>query len=106
LTSELGFEWHGGAPRIDPRRGGSVEAEVRNYELASLAPLLRAFVSDVRGPLNGFASLGFGPEDATGKRKTALRANASVSDGAFRLTTGAGGNEGAETRPLSRGRGR
>jgi hypothetical protein len=67
--------------------------------------LLRAFVSDVRGPLNGFASLGFGPEDATGKRKTALRANASVSDGAFRLTNGLGGIERAELRALANGDG-
>jgi hypothetical protein len=101
LSSELGLDWHGGAPRVDAQRGGNVQAEVRNYELAVLAPLLRAFVSEVRGPINGFASLEWGPEDAKGKRKTKLRANASVSGASFRLASGIGSIQNAEVRAIA-----
>jgi translocation and assembly module TamB len=103
LSSELGLDWSGGTPRVDPGRGGNVQAELRNYELSMLAPLLRAFASEVSGPINGFASLEWGPEDKTGKRRTKLRANASVSGGKFRLSHGTGSIQNAELRALANG---
>jgi hypothetical protein len=89
LSGELGVCWDGG-PCVDPKRGGSLEARVRNYQLATLAPLLRSAASDVRGPLNGFMALGWEPADAKGKRKTRLRADATVSGGSVTLASGAG----------------
>jgi hypothetical protein len=105
VSGELGLDWSAGAPRIDPRRGGSVEAEVRNYELEMLAPLLRAFASEVSGPINGFVSLVWSPEDQKGKRTTKLRANASVSGGRLRLTRGTGSIRNAELRAIADGHG-
>jgi hypothetical protein len=105
LSSELGLDWAAGTPRVDPRRGGNVQAEVRNYELSMLAPLLRAFVSEVSGPINGFVALDWGPEEQTGKRKTELRANASVSGGRLRFTRGTGSIQNVELRALAGGDG-
>ena len=89
LAGELGVCWDGG-PCIDPKRGGRVEMKARDYQLATLAPLLRSAASDVRGPLNGFVALAWEPADAKGKRKTRLRADANVSRGSVTLASGAG----------------
>jgi translocation and assembly module TamB len=89
LSGELGLCWDGG-PCIDPKRGGSVDVHIRNYQLTTLAPLLRSVASDVRGPINGFVVLGWDPADATGKRKTRLRADASVTGGSVTLIGGTG----------------
>jgi len=97
LSGELGLCWDG-APCIDPNRGGSLDAHVRNYPLATLSPLLRSVVSDVRGPINGFVVLAWEPADATGKRKTQLRADALVTGGSVTLTGGAGSIQCAELR--------
>ncbi|MEI9951270.1 MAG: translocation/assembly module TamB domain-containing protein [Pseudomonadota bacterium] len=99
LSSELGLCWDGG-PCVDPQRGGSLEVHVRNYQLAALAPLLRSVASDIRGPVNGFLILGWDPADATGKRKTRLRADASVAGGSVILASGAGSIQCAELRAL------
>ncbi len=102
LSSEVGLCWDGG-PCIDPGRGGSAEVKVRNYQLAALAPLLRSVVSDVRGPINGFVVLGWEPADSNGKRKTRLRADASVTGGSVTLTEGTGSIQCAELRALGGG---
>ena len=46
-----------GGPCVDHERGGSLEAKVRNYQLAALAPLLRSAASDIKGPVNGFIAI-------------------------------------------------
>ncbi len=60
-------------------------------------------VSDIRGPLNGFVVLGWEPADANGKRKTRLRADASVTGGSVTLSEGAGSIQCAELRALGGG---
>ncbi|HKO46818.1 MAG TPA: translocation/assembly module TamB domain-containing protein [Polyangiaceae bacterium] len=102
LSGEIGLCWKGG-PCIDTQRGGSVDAKVRNYQLASLAPLLRSVASDVRGPVNGFFTLGWGPTDAAGKRKTQLRADALVTGGSVTLAAGAGSIQCVELRARDQG---
>jgi hypothetical protein len=104
LSSELGLCWDGG-PCIDPSRGGSLEAKVRNYQLATLAPLLRSVASDIRGPVNGFMALGWDPADAKGKRKTRLRADAIVTGGSVTLSGGVGSIQCADLRAFGRDEG-
>jgi len=89
VASEIGLCWDAG-PCIDAKRGGSLDAKVRNFQLAALAPLLRSAVSDIRGPVNGFMTLAWDPADASGKRNTRVRADAVVSNGSVTLTSGAG----------------
>jgi len=89
FAGEVGLCWDGG-PCIDAERGGNVDAKVRNYQLAALAPLLRSVASDIRGALNGFVTLAWGPADGTGQRNTKVRADAIVSDGSVTLSAGAG----------------
>ena len=88
-SAELGLCWDGG-PCIDAHRGGSLDAKVKNFQLASLAPLLRSVASEIRGPVNGFVSLAWDPADATGKRKTRLRADAVIKPGSVTLVGGTG----------------
>lgn len=102
LSGELGLCWKGG-PCVDSERGGSVDGKVRNYQLATLAPVLRSVASDVRGPLNGFISLAWDPADATGKRATRVRADAVVSGGSVTLSAGAGSFRCAKLRALGEG---
>jgi len=104
LSGQLGLCWDGG-PCVDPKRGGKLEAKVRNYQLATLAPLLRSAASEVRGPLNGFVALGWEPADAAGKHKTQLRADASVSGGSVTLASGAGSIQCAQLRVQGRDNG-
>lgn len=89
VSGEVGLCWAGG-PCVDAARGGSVDVKVRNYQLSTLAPLLRSAASDVRGPLNGFVTLAWDPADQTGKRKTHLRADLVVDGGSVILSAGAG----------------
>ncbi|HET7540521.1 MAG TPA: translocation/assembly module TamB domain-containing protein [Polyangiaceae bacterium] len=100
LSGEVGVCWEGG-PCVDSRRGGSLDAKVRNYQLATLAPLLRSAISDVRGPISGFVTLAWDPADSAGKRKTRLRADALVTGGSVTLTGGAGSIQCAELRALA-----
>ncbi|HYP98497.1 MAG TPA: translocation/assembly module TamB domain-containing protein [Polyangiaceae bacterium] len=89
FAGELGVCWDDG-PCVDAKRGGSLDAKVRKFQLAAVAPLLRSVASDIRGPVNGFMTLTWEPADATGKRNTHLRADAVVTDGSVTLTLGAG----------------
>ena len=49
-------------------------------------------------PINGFIVLGWDAADAAGKRKTRLRADASIASGSVTLTAGAGSIHCAELR--------
>ena len=89
LAGEVGLCWDGG-PCIDTGRAGSVDAKVRNYRLAALAPLLRSAASDIRGSLNGFVTIAWDPSDPAGQRNTKVRADAIVTDGSVTLSAGAG----------------
>ena len=99
VSGEIGLCWANG-PCIDPKRGGSVDAKVRKYQLATLAPLLRSVASDIRGPVNGFVTIAWEPADKTGKRKTRLRADAIVDGGSVILSAGAGSFQCAKLRAL------
>jgi hypothetical protein len=100
VSGEVGLGWANG-PHIDSERGGSVDAKVRNYQLATLAPLFRSVASDVRGPINGFVTVAWEPADETGKRKTRLRADAVVDGGSVILSAGAGSFQCAKLRALA-----
>ena len=104
LSSEVGLCWSG-SPCIDPSRSGRVHAKIRNYQLTALSPLLRSVASDVRGHVNGFASLDWDAADSTGKRQTRLRADASIAGGSVTLAEGAGSVQCAELRALGAGDG-
>ena len=99
VSGETGLVWANG-PRIDAERGGSLDAKVRNYQLATLAPLLHSVASDVRGPVNGFVTIAWDAADGTGKRKTRLRADAVVDGGSVILSAGAGSFQCAKLRAL------
>ena len=63
---------------------------MRNFELASLQPLMRGTASRVSGKLNGHVELGWGAREAKGKPSTTLRANVAVTDGTASLVAGGG----------------
>jgi len=102
LSSEVGLCWDAG-PCIDSRRGGSVDVKVRNYQLATFAPLLRSAASDIRGRVNGFVTLAWDAVDGAAKPKTRLRADAMVTEGSMTLTAGAGSIQRLELRALGNG---
>ncbi|HEY0466998.1 MAG TPA: translocation/assembly module TamB domain-containing protein, partial [Polyangiaceae bacterium] len=95
VAGEVGLCWNG-SPCVDKTRGGSLDAKVRNYQLATVAPLLRSVASDLRGLVNGFITVAWDPADATGKRKTRLRADATVTRGSMMLVGGTGSLQCAE----------
>jgi len=89
IASEMGLCWDAG-PCIDTERGGTLDAKVRNFQLAAVAPLLRSVVGDIRGHVSGFMTLAWDPAAANGKRNTRVRADAVLSNGSVTLASGAG----------------
>jgi hypothetical protein len=75
---------------------------VRDFDLATVAPLMRSFATRVGGTLNGRAELNWGSV-ASEKGATTLRANATLADGSISPVVGGGLIQHIDVRALAEG---
>lgn len=89
--------------RLDPTRGGMLRATVRDFDVASVAPLLRSVATRVGGMLNGRAELSWGATRPSDKPTTSLRANATLAHGSINPVVGGGLIQDIDVRALAEG---
>ena len=104
VLGRAGIAWGDGGLSVDGKRPGMLRVTARDFDLASLAPLVRSTARRVTGRMNGRAEVEWG---GSGKRAgaTTLRANATVRDGTMSLVAGGGLLQNIDAQALADGSG-
>ena len=99
-----GIVWGEGGLSVEGKRPGMLRVTARDFDLATLGPLVRSTARRVTGRLNGRAEVEWG---GSGKRAgaTTLRANATVRNGTVSLVAGGGLLQNIDAQALADGSG-